>query len=223
MNDLFSDVVAPDVALLANGAPPSGDARALMLNARVLVACDGAVDKAHELGRDPDFVVGDGDSVSPRMRASLGDRFVYVGEQETNDLSKAFNFACSEFSTARTLVIVGAHGLREDHLLGNLSRLQDFAEVFARSAERPSDAFVTMVTDSGRFDVVRGRRVFKTCVGKAFSVFDFRGAAKVVSDGLEWPLEGVRLDALWKGTLNRADKDTVAIAADSPVVVFRPL
>ncbi len=223
MNDLFADVAAPDVALLANGAPPSGDALALMLNARVLVACDGAADKAHELGRDPDFVVGDGDSVSPGMLASLGARFVHVGEQETNDLSKDFNFACMKFPAARKLVILGAHGLREDHLLGNLSRLQDFAEVFARSAERPPDALVTLVTDSGRFDVVCGRRIFKTCVGEAFSVFDFRGVAKVVSDGLEWPLEGVPLDALWKGTLNRADKDAVTIAADSPVVVFLPL
>ncbi len=223
MNEILSDVEVPDVAILANGATPSGDALDLMRNARVLVACDGAADKAHELGRDPDFVVGDGDSISSDLRALLGGRFVHVSEQETNDLSKAFNFACRRFPTARTLVVLGAHGLREDHMLGNVSRLQEFAEEFARSAERPTDAYVAMVTDSGRFDVVSGRRVFKTSVGKAFSVFDFRGGANVVSDGLKWPLEGVRLDALWKGTLNRVDKDAVTIAADSPVVVFRPL
>ncbi len=220
--DILSDIAFPDVAILANGAPPTDGALDLMRGARALVACDGAAEKAHALGRDVDFAVGDGDSLSEEMRASLGDRFMRVDEQETNDLAKAFRFSCDRFPDARTLVILGAHGLREDHLLGNISRLPEFAEKFARTPGRASDAFIAMVTDAGRFDVVMGRRTFRAKVGNPFSVFAFCAGTKVVSDGLEWPLEGVSLDILWKGTLNRAVNESVEICVDKPILVYRP-
>jgi len=223
VTELLADIAEPDVAILANGALPSGDALEILLGARVLVACDGAAAKAVALGRLPDFVVGDGDSLSDSDRASLGERFLQVAEQDTNDLAKAFRFSCSNFPSARTLVVLGAHGLREDHFLGNVSRLPDFAEEFARASERPHGACIAMVTDNGRFDVVLGSRSFATRIGEAMSVFAFRACANVTSDGLAWPLDHVDLDALWKGTLNRADKETVVISAKSPVVVYRPL
>ena len=223
MTELFSDIAEPDVVVLANGASPSCDALRILRDARTLVACDGAAAKASALGRSPDFVVGDGDSLSDSDRAALGDRFIHVDEQDTNDLAKSFHFSCSRFPLARTLVILGAHGLREDHFLGNVSRLPDFAEEFARTSGRPHDASIAMVTDCGRFDVVLGSRSFKTHVGEAMSVFAFRAGVKVVSEGLIWPLVDVELNALWKGTLNRADKDTVTLSTDSPVVVYRPL
>ena len=211
-----------DLAVLANGAAPSGAALEILHSARVLVACDGAAAKARALGREPDFVVGDGDSISEFDLASLGERFVRISEQETNDLAKAVRFACEKFPLAKNLVIIGAHGLREDHFLGNVSRLPDFAEDFARAPARPRDATVAMVTDAGRFDVVLGSRTFPAHAGDPVSIFAFRPGSRVVSDGLAWPLEGVSLDALWKGSLNRAEKGGFTISAETPVVVYRP-
>ena len=54
-----------ELALLANGAPPSHPAPLTRLRtARTLVCCDGACAAARALGREPDYVVGDGDSLS---------------------------------------------------------------------------------------------------------------------------------------------------------------
>lgn len=211
-----------DLVVLANGAPPTGAALEILHSARVLVACDGAAATAHSLGREPDFVVGDGDSLPAAFVSSFGERFVRVSEQDTNDLAKAVRFACEKFPLAKTLVVIGAHGLREDHFLGNVSRLPDFAEEFARAPARPRDATVSMLTDSGRFDVVIGSRTFPARLGDPVSIFAFRPGVRASSNGLAWPLEGVSLDALWKGTLNRAEKGRFTISAESPVVVYRP-
>ena len=221
-NPLDDSLRECDLAVLANGAPPTGAALDVLRSARVLVACDGAAAKARALGREPDFVVGDGDSLSASEIASLGGRFVRISEQETNDLAKAVRFACEKFPLAKSLVIIGAHGLREDHFLGNVSRLPDFAEEFARAPARPRGTTVAMLTDSGRFDVVVGSRTFPARAGDPVSIFAFRPGVNASSDGLAWPLGGVSLDALWKGTLNRAEKDRFTISAESPVVVYRP-
>ena len=223
MTEFFADIAVPDVALLANGAPPRGKALDMMLSARALVACDGAAATARTLGRECDFAVGDGDSLAAAEREAMGSGFVRVEEQDTNDLAKAFRFVCSRFAMAKSLVILGAHGLRDDHFLGNVSLLPEFAAEFVRTSARPSGAFVCMVTDSGRFDVVLGSRTFRAEVGDPVSVFAFNNDAHIVSDGLEWPLAGVELNALWKGSLNRANKETVVLTVDAPIVVFRPV
>ena len=75
------------VAILANGVPPRHAApRHVLAAADSLVACDGALAAARALGREPDYVVGDGDSLAPADRTAIGDRFVRVPEQDTNDL-----------------------------------------------------------------------------------------------------------------------------------------
>ena len=99
-------------AILADGAPPTHPAaRAAFDAASRLVCCDGAYRKARALGRLPDLVVGDGDSLSAADRAALGERFVLIAEQETNDLDKAFRTAVARFGGAG-IVILGAGGLR---------------------------------------------------------------------------------------------------------------
>lgn len=200
-------------AILADGAPPTHPAaRAVFDAASRLVCCDGAYRKARALGRLPDLVVGDGDSLSAADRAALGERFVSIAEQETNDLDKAFRTAVARFGGAG-IVILGAGGLREDHFLGNVFRLPGFA----RAAPD-----VTMVTDAGTFTVVTGVRRYACRPGEAVSVFAPDPAARATSEGLEWPLAGVPLAELWRGTLNRTTGTSFRLACDRPLLVYRP-
>ena len=200
-------------AILADGAPPTHPAaRAAFDAASRLVCCDGAYRKARALGRLPDLVVGDGDSLSAADRAALGERFVLIAEQETNDLDKAFRTAVARFGGAG-IVILGAGGLREDHFLGNVFRLPGFA----RAAPD-----VAMVTDAGTFTVVTGARRYACRPGEAVSVFAPDPAARATSEGLEWPLAGVSLAELWRGTLNRTTGTSVRLAGDRPLLVYRP-
>lgn len=200
-------------AILADGAPPTHPAaRAAFDAASRLVCCDGAYRKARALGRLPDLVVGDGDSLSAADRATLGERFVSIAEQETNDLDKAFRTAVARFGGAG-IVILGAGGLREDHFLGNVFRLPGFA----RAAPD-----VAMVTDAGTFTVVTGARRYACRPGEAVSVFAPDPAARATSEGLEWPLDGASLAELWRGTLNRTTGTSFRLACDRPLLVYRP-
>lgn len=202
------------IAVLANGAVPCHQTPLKILaDADMLVCCDGALSTARRLGREPDFVVGDGDSISPADRQALGDRFVHVAEQDTNDLAKAFRFTCRSTATQSAIAILGATGLREDHALGNIFRLVDF------TAEAPD---TVIYTDSGTFEVLRGERTFACRPGDAVSVFAPIPDTAVTSQGLEWPLDGVSLASLWSGTLNRATGESFTLRTNRPILAYRP-
>lgn len=202
-----------EVAILADGELPEGEARRIFFAAPALVACDGAVLSARALGREPDYVVGDGDSTADDVRAGLGERFVLVGEQDTNDLAKAFSFVRRRYPDRRKVAIVGAGGGREDHLLDNVFRLAAFA------AELPEAA---LFTNHGRFDAVRGTRSFASAPGDAVSVFAADRTARAASDGLEWPLAGVDLSRLYSGAHNRAISTRFTLRSNGALLVYRP-
>ena len=204
------------VAILANGEPPRHAApRGAFAKADLLVACDGALAAARALGREPDYVVGDGDSLPPAGRAALGARFISILEQDTNDLCKAFRFVISLPRPDKTLsvVLLGATGLREDHALANIFHLIDFTE------EVPD---TTILTDAGTFTAVRGEQTFTCRPGDAVSVFAPLPGTRVTSCGLAWPLDGVDLAPLWRGTLNRTTSDSFTLRASLPLLLYRP-
>ena len=200
--------------ILANGAfPRRKSLLALLRGASHIVCCDGAAASLLRHGLTPDLVVGDLDSLSPALRKKLGRRVIRVTEQETNDLSKAFR-ACMERSW-HTLVILGAGGKREDHLLGNASLLPQFAA---------AGADVRMETDCGTFLPVLKSSAFRRPVGTKVSVFSFHPDMPVTSTGLAYPLVSLRLPFWWSGTLNVTDAPEFSLAFDgrAPLLLYFP-
>ena len=132
-----------DIVIFANGEKPVHEIPvSITIDARYAVCCDGALSKMEELGRKPDFVVGDCDSLSPETIESLGERLVKITEQETNDLSKAFHFALKRFDISDPkIAIVGATGVREDHTIGNVFHLLDFSSFAPMSRWYPTSDF----------------------------------------------------------------------------------
>ena len=212
--------------ILANGAPPTHPVPLRSFReADRLIACDGAWRKALDLGRVPDAVVGDGDSLGEEGREALAQRgipFIGEGEQETNDLCKAFRHALATGAEGDVFVILGATGRREDHALGNIFHLLDFAAVAPREggADR-LPARVSMVTDFGTFEpVLPPGGTWTAAAGRSVSVFAPVPGTRMTSEGLEWPLEGVALDALWRGTLNRTTGDTFTLRTTHPILLY---
>ena len=206
------------IAILANGdAPRHPIPRQILSEASLLVCCDGALATARALGREPDFVVGDGDSIPPPDRESLGERFVHISEQDSNDLAKAFRFVCSHATqppSSLHIAILGATGLREDHTLGNIFRLVEFTAMVPDTS---------IYTDTGVFEAVRSERTFDASPGAPVSVFAPIPGTAVSSKGLQWPLNGVSLASLWSGTLNRATGHSFTLCTDgNPILVYRP-
>jgi thiamine pyrophosphokinase len=197
--------------VLANGVFPTHATPLAALRSAVrIVCCDGAADKLGASGLSPLWVVGDLDSLSKAARTRYHDRLVNVCEQETNDLSKAFRFCLSH--GWNDLVILGATGLREDHTLGNLSLLADFA----------SEAKVLLLTDTGWFTPLTVSARLPACAGQQVSVFSFDPVTAVHGEGLKFPLDGLRLARWWQAALNEACGDTVSLVfKGGPLLVFQ--
>ena len=112
----------------------------LLHQASVVIACDGAVEALDKAGITPTAIVGDLDSIPSRFREQYADRIHIVEDQEINDLTKSVRFA--HRSEQQEVLILGATGLREDHTLGNISLLMDYAPLFQR---------IEMLSDYGIF------------------------------------------------------------------------
>jgi len=201
---------APTI-ILANGAfPTHAVPMAALRAAERIVCCDGAADKLGAAGLEPAWIVGDLDSASDALRARCRDKVVCVREQETNDLAKAFRFCVSHGWT--DLAILGATGLREDHTLGNLSLLADFAR----------EASVLLLTDTGWFTPLLASARLPACAGQQVSVFSLDPAAEVRAEGLKYPLDGLRLSRWWQAALNEACGDGFSLTfAGGPLLVFQ--
>ncbi len=193
-----------DAVILANGDFPKKDGAAwkILAGAKRVVACDGASDAyCRRFGKSPFAVVGDMDSIGHHPE---GAEIVTVADQSTNDLTKAA--AWCRARGFKKLVVVGAMGKREDHLLGNVFRALDLG--------------VEIVTEFGRFVPVVGKASFRVAKGTPVSVFAVDPATRMTSTGLEWPLDGVKFKNLYCATLNRAKAAHVAFTTNRPVLVF---
>jgi len=199
-----------EVVILAAGDFPSHSAplQALERNRNRIICCDGAADALLQAGFYPQTVIGDGDSLLPETRREIAGRFIHETDQETNDLTKAFRYAVSR--NYKRLLILGATGKREDHTLGNIGLLADYAD----------HAEVRMLTDYGVLTPAHGNTVFTSYRGQRISVFCMDQSPLTVS-GLQWPIENRVISRWWEGTLNEAQFDRFEVKTIGKVVVFQ--
>jgi thiamine pyrophosphokinase len=200
--------------ILANGSFPRRKCLLETLrSAARIVCCDGAASALLRAGLEPDLVVGDLDSLEPALKKRFGKRLVHESEQETNDLSKAFR-ACMAHGW-RDIVILGAGGRREDHLLGNASLLPMFAA---------AGAAIRMETDYGTFLPVLKSASFRRPVGTKVSIFSFHPEMPVTATGLVYPLDKLRLPFWWCGTLNETNAPEFSLTFDgrAPLLLYFP-
>jgi len=197
--------------IFANGAVPDHAVPLMVLSeAERIICCDGAVDKLVQLGYAPDLIVGDMDSISDLARQRFEDRIVEISDQGRNDLTKALKL-CLQHDWC-DIVVTGATGRRVDHTLGNLSLLVDFA--------RQLD--LVLLDDNGIFFPLLDSGGFATEPGQQISIFSFDPEAAISSQGLKYPLNGIKLNRWWQATLNEAQAALVQLWFDGgPLLVFR--
>ena len=198
-------------AILANGNFPIHPAPlAALREAERIVCCDGATVKLVATGLEPAAIVGDLDSLPENLRARFGAILHPEIGQNDNDLAKAFRFCIRQ--GWRNLVILGATGLREDHTLGNLAWLADFAR----------DAEVSLLTDTGSFTAVYAPTTFPSHPGQQVSIFTFDPQTVLHAQGLRYPVDGLRLTRWWQATLNEALGESFDLSFEGgPVLVFQ--
>lgn len=211
--------------IVGNGQFPKKEYPLYLLeSADCVVCCDGALDTylRHFSGRNlrrPDVVVGDMDSLSKKTAERFRDIAVKIDEQETNDQSKAFHYILEHFPDVDTIHILGATGKREDHTIGNLSLLMEYAREMRRqdcgrtvSVDIVSDwSTAFAITDSCTLDVGEGRSVSIICPDNSLNIR---------SEGLVWPTDNVVFDNLWQTTLNRASADRISLTFSHPSIAL---
>lgn len=202
------------IVILANGEFPSHPVPLEILKrAEFIICCDGAADSLLSEGMEPDLIIGDLDSLNKQNKDRFNDRVILIPEQETNDLTKAFEHSLS--LNPSSITILGATGKREDHTIGNISLLSLFGE--------KTDVPLSMVSDYGVFTPIFNTTNFNSKKGDRVSLFSLDCNIEIESDGLDYPLKDVKFDSWWKATLNIASGDNFTISfpkGGGRVIVF---
>lgn len=169
------------VVVVAGGSPLRADVAPLVERAHVLAA-DGGLAHALELGLDPQVVVGDLDSASPEMveaASRRGARIVrHPTAKDATDLELALDEARA-LAPSRVVVLLDAGG-RLDHLLSALLTL---------GSPRYGDLQVDAQVGGALVHVVRGERELEGRTGETLSLLALHGpAVGVTTHGLAYPL-----------------------------------
>ena len=140
-----------------------------------LIAADGGANKALSMGYRPSAVIGDFDSVSDTTLASLPPESLHrIAEQDSTDFEK-----CLREVSAPFFVGVGFTGARIDHQLAVFNALVRFPT--KRCILLGQEDVVFLCPPSLQLNLPPGTPV---------SLFPL-GAVEGVSDGLEWPINGL--------------------------------
>jgi thiamine pyrophosphokinase len=177
----------------------------------LVVAADGGLAKAEQLGLLPHVVVGDGDSLAPGVIDGLTARGVEVQLHPTDKEASDTELAVLEAIRrgARQVTVLGAlGGLRFDHALANVLLLALPALSGCDVQLRDGRSIIRLVADGATLHLHTGD-------GRLVSLLPLsRQVEDVTTAGLRFPLRGERLEqGPSRGLSNEitADEATVSV------------
>jgi len=205
------------VVVVASGATADGDA-AWLEDADLVIAADGGATWLASLGRAPDRIVGDLDSVD----SATVERFEAEGrpverhprDKDASDTELAVEAARRAGATSIVL-LGGLGGERLDHEIANLLLLAEpaFAELDVRAVRGPT---IARAVHAGR-----GACAIGAAAGDVVSLLPLGGDAVGVStEGLHWPLErGTLALGSSRGLSNVVDQVPASVSLESGVLL----
>lgn len=207
----ISLLMSKKTVILADGSFPVHEIPlGYLRNADQIICCDGSAKTLLKAGIVPDAIVGDLDSLSDEIAGRYSDRLYPDDDQETNDLTKAVNWCINK--GYKEIVILGATGKREDHTIGNISLLAEYAGKIE----------VIMVTDTGIISPHLKNCTVSSFPGQQVSVFSINPLTRISSSGLKYKLSNLKLHNWWRATLNEATGDSVSLTfTGGPIIVYR--
>src|SRR5450759_986740 len=197
-----------NIVIVADGSFPEHEIPlGYLKNAGKIICCDGSAGNLVSAGYIPDAIVGDLDSLTENLAIRFADRIFLDESQDTNDLTKAVQW-CREMNY-NEIVIIGATGKREDHTIGNISLLAEYAKTMN----------IKMVTDTGIFIPFLKSCTVQSFPGQQVSLFSIDPETEVTSSGLKFPLNGIKISNWWVATLNVAPGDSFSLEFSSGKVI----
>ena len=175
--------------VVASGELVADDA-AWLDAADLVIAADGGAGSLDRIGRRPDMIVGDLDSIDPSLLERLAAEGIPIerhpADKDASDTELAVT--CALDAEAAEVVILGAvGGDRLDHELANLLLLADPA-LAARDVMAARGPTTIRALHGGGTLRLRG------AAGDYVTLLSVGGdASGVTTDGLRWPLDGAAL------------------------------
>ena len=198
------------IILAAGDFPTAPEPLAALKAADYICCCDSAAKSLLEWGREPDAIVGDGDSIDEAIKEKYCHIWHQIDEQEDNDLTKATRFCM--FQGFTHITYLGATGKREDHTIGNIFLMARYMRDFHIEP--------VMISDYGVFTPAKGKTTFHSFAGQQVSIFlPFGNDMQMKSQGLRW--NSYPYDQMWQGTLNESLGDTFTLEGDKEYIVFQ--
>jgi thiamine pyrophosphokinase len=201
--------------IFVNGTVPDlNAARRILREDDYWIAADGGCAHALALGRAPDVLIGDFDSLPDQARGPLQLAGTVIrsfpAEKDETDLELAVWFALQEGYTA--ILILGALGGRTDQILANLSLLTD-------PALREYDIRI----DDGCEEALRvgEETVLHGSAGDLVSLLPWGAPAEgVVTEGLKYPLRAETLVPYkTRGVSNRMLAEQAYVSVERGVLI----
>lgn len=197
--------------VIANGRPPSKSQIRYLnrLGYKTIFCADGGADHAYRMGINPDFIIGDLDSVSDKVLRFFKSKseIFRISRQTDTDVEKTLKHA---FKLGyREAILMGVTGDRLDHTLCNLGIVLKF---FSRIK-------CLIIAENSVLLPLTGHNEIRTQAGETISFYGFNKKTRISSRGLKYPLNRTALPFGEKeSTSNVALKERVNINVEGGIV-----
>ena len=188
--------------------------------ADLVIAADGGLRWAQKLEVQVDVVVGDMDSVDAAALAEAeagGAEIVrHDPDKDATDLELALRLACDR--GASSIKLIGGHGGRLDHFLGNITLLAALPKgVQAQALMGKTEILVIRGHGSHRAEQQDEELVLNGKPGQLVSLIPWGGnAARIKTEGLRWPLAGETLPlGTSRGISNQMTSTQASVSLES--------
>jgi len=171
--------------IIANGDQPSKQNINYFLKNGVetIIAADGGANSCYKLGIVPHYIIGDFDSINPKVLSYYKGKSVLIKQSRQNDtdVEKALKFIIKK--KFETVYLLGGTGDRLDHSICNLGIVIKF--------------FLKI-----RIIIIHGKTVLfpyadnvklKSTPNETVSLYAFNSNTRITSSGLKYPLRDVSL------------------------------
>ncbi len=197
------------IVILANGELPAHKKPiSIIKNAGTIICTDGAINNAIALGRSPQVVIGDMDSISSNPIPD-GVKYIKFTDQNNTDLEKTLDWCLYNDISAVTLL--GLTGKREDHTISNFAIMADYVDKLN----------LLSVTDYHEIQAISQDQEFNCVPNSTVSIIPIRGKPIISTQGLYYPLKKEVLKNSGQGISNISkDRKFIIKVYDGLILVF---
>ena len=153
------------------------------------------------------------DSTNRELYSKLSNKIIEIKNQNSNDLSKALDWINE--NEVKSVTIIGATGLRDDHSLGNIFLI----------LENKYKYRINIINEFGRFDLMdEDKKLFRSFKNQPVSIFCLDKEVKLNSKGLKYSLNDFSFSKLYGASLNASTGDSFEISSNKQnvnILVYR--